>query len=224
VAALTPQRVGILGGTFDPIHIAHLRCAEEAREALGLDRVLFVPAAAPPHKRGRRITSARHRLAMVRRALAGNPALRASDIELGRRGPSYSIDTLHQLRAASPTQTRFVLLMGLDTFREIGTWKQYRQLFELTDVAVLTRPAYRQRTLRAALPVAARGDFCYSADRESLLHRSGNRVDFLTVTALDISASDIRRRLQRGLSVRYLVPRSVDDYIRRQRLYARGSE
>lgn len=217
------QRIGILGGTFDPIHVAHLRVAEEAREALDLDRVLFLPAASPPHKKRSTITAAAHRLAMVRLAIAANAAFRVSTLELERPGHSYSVDTLRLLRQQMPAATRIILLLGLDQFHEIGTWKEYRQLFTLADLAVLSRPPFRVRTPRALLPVAARKEFCYGHDRKTLLHESGNRILFLDVTSIDISASAIRRRSQRGLSIRYLVAAPVERYMQRHNLYARGS-
>jgi len=216
-------RLGVFGGTFDPIHLAHLRCAEEAREALGLDRVLFVPSASPPHKGGRAVAPARDRLEMVRRAVAGNPGFAVSTMELDRPGRSYTIDTLRELRGRLPA-TRLVLLVGLDAFREIGTWKEYESLFALADVAVLARPPRRPSNLRALLPFAARSRFCYCADRSRLEHCSGNQVIFLDVTALDISATAIRRQAAKGGSIRYLVPPRVERYLSERRLYARGSE
>lgn len=217
------MRVGLFGGTFNPIHLAHLRAAEEAREALRLDQVLFVPSATPPHKRTRHLAPAVHRLAMVRRAIAGNPAFRVSPIELDRPGRSYSVDTVRMLREQLPAATRFVFLLGLDAFREIDTWKDYRTLFTLVDFAVLSRPPQHAATLRGLLPVAARRQFCYGSRQQTLVHTSGTRILFLTVTALDISASAIRRRLRRGESVRYLVPAPIEHYIRRHQLYRGGA-
>jgi nicotinate-nucleotide adenylyltransferase len=215
-------RLGIFGGTFDPIHLAHLRCAEEAREALSLDRILFIPSASPPHKNGA-FASGADRLAMVRRAITGHPRFRASSIELDRSGRSYSIDTLHALRQRFPEPTKFVFLLGLDAFREIGTWKRYEELFSLADFAVLSRPPYRITSPRALLPVAARRHFCYGPNRRMLVHTSGNRIAFLAVTALDISASNIRQRARRGHSIRYLVPSSVASYLDRHQLYRHGN-
>lgn len=214
-----PRRIGIFGGTFDPIHLAHLRCAEEAREQLGLDQVLFVPAAAPPHKRGRGIAAAPHRLAMVRLATAGHAAFRVSTLELERPGRSYTIDTVRALRRRLPVATHLVLLVGLDAFRDLGTWKDYRALLALVDVAVWTRPPARLAAPRTLLPVAARGDFCYGRGRTELVHQTGTRIQFLTVTALDISASLIRQRIRRGQSVRYLLPPAVERYLTREGLY-----
>jgi nicotinate-nucleotide adenylyltransferase len=211
------RRVGIFGGTFNPIHLAHLRSAEEVREAQGLDRILFVPSATPPHKRKYGLVSAEHRLAMVRLAIAGNPSFRVSTIEIDRPGRSYSVDTLRALRARMPG-VAFVFIMGLDTFREIDTWKEYERLFALADLVVTSRPPLREPNLRRALPVAVRAQFCYRTGH--LEHRTGNRVVFQRISGLDISASAIRQRLSRGFSIRYLVPPAVERYIRRNGLYA----
>ena len=217
------RRLGVFGGTFDPIHLAHLRCAEEARERLGLDQVLFIPAASPPHKPGRSGASPTDRLAMVRLAVAGHPEFRASTVEIDRPGRSYSVDTLRILRRRLSNTTQLFFLLGLDAFLEIGTWKEYRTLFTLTNLVVLSRPSRHLTSPRALLPVAVRSDFCYRASRTTLLHESGNRILFLSVTPLDISASDIRRRVQRGQSIRYLVPPTVERYLHRNGLYVRGS-
>lgn len=213
------MRVGILGGTFNPIHLAHLRSAEEVREAQQLDRVLFIPSATPPHKPRDGIAAAAHRLAMVRLAIAGNADFRVSTIEIDRRGRSYSVDTLRWLRASMPEAT-FSFIMGIDAFREIATWKEYRSIFTLCDVVVTSRPPVDEVRLRAALPVAVRAEFCYRPRIKQLEHSTGNRIIFQRISDLDISASAIRQRLRRGLSVRYLVPAAVERYIARHRLYA----
>ncbi len=212
------ERIGIFGGTFNPIHIAHLRSAEEVREAQHLDRILFIPSAAPPHKQT--VAPAAHRLAMVRLALAGNPHFQVSTIEVARRGRSYSVDTLRALHARMPG-TSFAFIMGVDAFREIDTWKEYQSIFALADLIVTSRPPRRETALRRALPVAVRKHFCYRAGQ--LEHRTGNRIIFQPVSDLDISASSIRQRLSRGLSIRYLVPAAVERYITRHNLYARRS-
>ena len=214
-----PRRIGVFGGTFDPIHLAHLRCAEEAREALDLDRILFVPAADPPHKTRQAVTPAHHRLAMVRLATAGNKRFRVSNIEIERNGPSYTVDTLRSLRLRLGPAAQLTLLLGLDAFRDLGTWKEYRTLFTLADLAVWSRPPGARGRPRALLPVAARRDFCYAKDQTTLIHNTGTRIHFLTVTALDISASDIRQRLRRGRSVRYLLSSGVERYVTREGLY-----
>ena len=212
------RRIGVYGGTFDPIHLGHLRAAEDARERLALDSVLFIPCGDPPHK-VRRLAPAAHRLAMVRLAIAGNPRFRVSPLEVEREGRSYTVDTLRALRHRVPSQTRLTLLLGIDAFVEIGTWKDYRSLFALADFAVWSRPPGARGRSRALLPVAARQDFCYADDQTTLIHDTGTRIQFLTVTALDISASDIRRRFARGQSVRYLLAPAVERYVTREGLY-----
>ncbi len=217
------MHVGILGGSFNPIHLGHLRVAEEVREALSLDRVLFIPAALPPHKVGHKLAAPADRLAMVRLAIRGNPYFRASVLELQRQGRSYSVDTLRALRQSHP-EWKLSFIVGLDAFAEIGTWKEYRELFGLADFVVVSRPGFANRHLRRLLPVAARGDFWYAPDRLTLVHRSGHRVHFQTVTGLDISASAIRERVSRGASIRYLVPPAVERYIAARGLYTRRNK
>jgi nicotinate-nucleotide adenylyltransferase len=211
------RRVGIFGGTFNPIHLAHLRSAEEVREVQRLDRILFIPSAAPPHKRKHGLASAEHRLAMVRLAIVGNPCFKVSTIEVDRPGRSYSVDTLRALHARMPGVS-FAFIMGLDAFREIDTWKEYERLFDLADLVVTSRPSLDEPELRRALPVAVRAQFCYRGSQ--LEHRTGNRIIFQRISDLDISASAIRQRLRRSHSIRYLVPPAVERYIARHGLYA----
>ena len=214
------MRIGILGGTFNPIHLAHLRSAEEVREAQQLDRILFIPSATPPHKRSNGLAAAPHRLAMARLAIRGNPHFRVSTIEIERRGRSYSVDTLRALQARTPG-AQFFFILGVDAFREIGTWKDYRSIFALCSLVVTSRPTYKNSPLIGALPVAVRADFCYRPRAQRLEHRTGNQVIFQRISYLDISASAIRHRLHSGRSIRYLVPASVERYIVRHHLYGR---
>lgn len=210
-------RIGILGGTFNPIHLGHLRSAEEVREAQRLDRVLFIPSASPPHKHQDGLASAQHRLAMVRRAVAGNPFFKVSTIEIERSGHSYSVDTLRALRTRMP-RAAFSFIMGIDAFREIDTWKEYQGIFSLCDLVVTSRPPTEESALVDLLPVAVRAEFCYTASQ--LEHHTGTRIIFQRISDLEISASAIRDRLVAGLSVRYLLPVAVERYITRHRLYA----
>ncbi len=154
---------------------------------------------------------------MVRLAFAGNPGFTVSTIEIERPGRSYSVDTLRALHARMPG-TSFAFIMGFDAFREIDTWKEYDCIFELADLIVTSRPPVVEEDLRAALPVAVRAQFCYRASQ--LEHRTGNRIIFQRISDLDISASTIRQQLQRGFSIRYLVPPPVARYIARHGLYA----
>lgn len=214
------QRLGVFGGTFNPVHLAHLRCAEELAETLRLDRVLFIPSASPPHKKPAGLARAHHRLAMVRLAVTGNPRFQASAVEIERGGRSYSVDTLRHLRQRSSPAAEFFFLVGLDAFRELETWKEHAEIFSLAHVVVATRPPDVASPTRSLLPIAVRDRFCYDPSSEGFINRSGNRVLFRHVTALDISASAIRARLARGQSVRYLLPPAVHRYIAAHGLYA----
>jgi nicotinate-nucleotide adenylyltransferase len=212
------MKTGILGGTFNPIHLAHLRIAEEVREACDLDEVLFIPAAIPPHKAAQVAASFADRLAMVQAAIADNPAFRVSDLEAQRSGKSFSVDTLGILRDADPTGERY-FIVGLDSFRDIATWKDYARLFELAHMVVTARPGVELPDPLAALPVAVKADFCYDDQLKKLRHRSGNAVIFLEETRLDISSTLIRRKVAAGESVRYLVPPAVAAHIASHGLY-----
>lgn len=216
------MKTGILGGTFNPPHLAHLRIAEEVLEACALDQVLFIPAGAPPHKATADDVPFAHRLEMVRLAIAGNPAFAVSNIEGLRPGKSYSVHTLDILRAERP-EDDFYFIIGMDSFRDLPLWKDYRRLFALTNLVVAARPGVAVTDPLTLLPVAIRNEFCYDAPSKTLHHCGGCRIIFLEESFLDISSTRIRRLTAAGRSVRYLVPAAVADYIAIHSLY-RGPE
>jgi nicotinate-nucleotide adenylyltransferase len=218
-AAPRAQGIGLLGGTFDPIHLAHLRVAEELREVQRLEHVRLVPCAVPPHKSRRDVAPARDRLRMVERAVAGHPGLRAWAIELEREGPSFSVDTLRALRARVGDTARVVFGLGWDAFTELHTWKEHAAIFALCDVVVVTRSAHPAALALDDFPIAARGSFLYDRRSAGFRHVSGHRVTLQRVTALDISATDVRTRVRTGRSIRFLVPDPVLRYIHDHRLY-----
>jgi nicotinate-nucleotide adenylyltransferase len=215
--------VGIFGGTFNPIHLGHLRAAEEVREALGLARVVFVPSADPPLKRGGPdpIAPAAERLAWVELAIRGNPAFAADPIELARPGPSYTVDTLRELgRRLAPARPVFVL--GCDAFAELAAWREPKALLELAHFAVVTRPPARG-PLSDWIPPELAADLALSADGEEARHRSaGTWLRRVPIRALDVSSTDVRRRLREGRSVRYLLPDPVLDAVVRSGAYTEG--
>ena len=213
------MRIGLFGGTFDPIHWGHLRSAEEVRESFALDRILFIPTAKPPHKRGQTKTAARDRLAMVRLALASNPKFRVSNVEINRPGVSYSVDTLRYFAARRRANDTYYFVLGLDAFREIETWKDFRQVFPLCNFIVTSRPGSRKSKLLSGISVAVRKLFCYDSIKKIHRHRSGTTLHFLQLTDFAVSASDIRARVREGKSIRYLVPDAVEDYINKRGLY-----
>lgn len=212
------MKTGIIGGTFNPIHIAHLRIAEEVREEFALDRVLFIPTASPPHKPLAGELAFRHRLKMVELALHDNPSFVASDMEGKRGGKSYSIDTLRALRAERPDD-EFFFIIGSDSFLDIGLWREYQGLFSLCNIVAVERPGSGVADPAAALPVAIADEFCYYAREKRLSHRSGYSVYCREGVPLGISSSDIRARVRLGRSIRYLVPGGVEHYIKEHRLY-----
>ncbi len=212
------MKIGLFGGTFDPIHWGHLRSAEEVREAFRLDKILFIPAAVPPLKRTAGTTPALERLAMVRRAVAGNRAFAVSDVELGRPGISFSIDTLRYFARERPDDALYFIL-GMDAFRDIGKWKDFQELFALGNFIVTSRPRSGELLAPDDIPVAARKSFCYDSKKNAYRHQSGTRLHYLKLTDIAISASDIRARVKAGKSIRYLVPPAVERYIERRGLY-----
>lgn len=206
------MRIGVYGGTFNPIHVGHLRAAEEVAEALGLERVLFVPSATPPHKpetAGDEIAPAARRLEWVRLAVADNPRFAVDAIEVERGGASFLVDTLAALRARL-APAALVFLVGSDAFAEMGAWRAPRELFALADYAVMVRPPLRSGRLDAWLPEAVRGDVEVAHDGRSARHRSaGTRIELVEIAGFEVSASDVRRSLREGRSVRYLLPEPV---------------
>lgn len=195
------MRVGILGGTFDPVHVGHLVLAEEAREALGLDEVLFVPAGDPWRKSERDITSAEHRLAMLRLAVEGNDGFGISDIELRQDGPTYTANTLAEL-AGERLDDEFYFILGADALDDMPNWHEPARIVEHAILAVAPRDV--QEVNAAALNVPGVAD----------------RVTSFAMTRIDISSTDLRERVARGRSIRYMVPEAVRAYILDQKLYA----
>ncbi len=207
VLAAADRRVGILGGTFDPIHYGHLVIAEEVREALSLDRVLFVPAAAPPHKLGLRITPAEDRAAMVELAIAGNPALAMSRVELDRDGPSYTADTIEALAADAARRRvarELFFILSTEALAAMPEWYQPERVLALCRLAVVCRPGY---------PMPS------SAELDARFGSSAERIVAVETVPLAHSASAVRALAAAGRSIRYLVPPAVEAYIRDHRLY-----
>lgn len=191
------MRTGVLGGTFDPIHVGHLLLGEAAREELALDKVIFIPAGHQWRKEevDREIAPAEHRLAMVRLAIAGNPAFEASSVEIEREGPSYSVDTLEALRAEMP-DARLWFIAGADALVDMPHWHEVDRIFELATVVAAGRPGEEERP----------GAF-------------SERVTWLRMPEIEISSTMIRERVGSGRSIRYMVPDAVREYIAEHRLY-----
>jgi nicotinate-nucleotide adenylyltransferase len=210
--------IGLLGGTFDPIHFGHLRLAQELADALGLARVRFIPTGTPPHRNSPQVSGA-HRLQMVRIAIAGNPVFEVDDREIRREGISYTYDTLTELRD-EVGERPLCLLMGADAFAARTTRHSWQELFDLAHVVIAHRPGFRLQKLQAALPAPLRKIYLRRlADAPGMLRASAGSIVTREITALDISATLIRAMMAQGSSPRYLAPDIVLEYIDHNQLY-----
>jgi nicotinate-nucleotide adenylyltransferase len=214
------ERVGILGGTFNPVHLGHLRAAAEVRSIFALDRVLLVPSYIPPHKQTTEMASPEDRFAMVVQAVRAHPSLVASPLEIEAQERSYSIITLNKVKAIYKDAWIFFIL-GVDAFLEIETWKSYREVLEQCRFIVISRPGFDLAAARDALPPEYEESFHIMAETEdageNLLAKF--RIFLLSIPALDVSSTEIRRRVKSGRSIHGLVPESVEEYIHRKNLY-----
>ena len=215
--------IGILGGTFDPIHFGHLRLAEELAHTLKLAAVRFVPSGTPPHRAAPHAASA-HRVAMTRLALAGNPLFVLDEREIRRSGPAYSFDTLTEIRAEIGAAQPLVLILGADAFLEFATWHRWHELFGLAHIAVAHRPGFPVERWRDAMPQPLAREYAARLMQQPLaVHLApAGGIAVIPFTALDISATAIRERVRAGGSPRYLLPDPVLDYIRTGSLYSGG--
>ncbi len=192
------MKKGIMGGTFDPIHLGHLVTAEAVRDYVQLDEVVVVPSARPPHKVGQVITSPEHRYLMVVLATITNPYFRVSRVELERVGPSYAVDTLRYFREFWGDESEIYFITGADAFAQISSWNNPEELFRLCTFVAATRPGYKM---------------------VSMEEKYRQKVKMIEVSALAIASSEIRRRVKKGESIKYLVPEAVENYIKKNGLY-----
>jgi nicotinate-nucleotide adenylyltransferase len=209
--------IGIMGGTFDPVHFGHLRLADEAAEILDLECVRWIPAGQPSH-RNPPMAGAAHRLEMVKLAIARHPKFELDDAEIRQQRPSYTVDTLERLRSELGPARPIVLLLGTDSFRNLTTWERWRDLFELAHVFVGLRPGHSLTPGGMPAELAAQWRRRSGTPEEILAHPAGRVVIYAT-TALDISATAVRAHFAQGLSPRYLLPAAVLEYIEAQRIY-----
>ena len=188
------MRIGILGGTFNPIHIGHLILAEEAYFKLKLDKLVFVPAFVPPHKSSSEVINAKDRLEMVRLAIEDNPAFEVSTFEMDSKNKSYSIDTLKEFRGLYGESAQLCFITGSDSLKDLFSWKNINDIFKISKFIVANRPGYPKKEVP-------------------------KEVDTVVITPIEVSSEDIRKRLAEGRSIRYLVPEKVRKYISERKLY-----
>jgi len=212
-------RIGILGGTFDPIHRGHLASATDVSRTFALGRVLLVLSARPPHKDETAHASVEDRLAMLGLAAAGQPLFEVSDVEARRPGASYTVDTLREVGRTHPG-TELYLIVGVDAWREVDTWHHPEELLALANVIVTSRPGADFTPIDVIPPVAGRSACCYDSSISSYLHRSGHRLTAHQIAGVDVSSTDVRRRIRDQLPFEHLLPSPVAHYIRQHGLYA----
>ena len=230
---MSPERIGILGGTFDPVHFGHLRAAESIREAMALSRLLFVPARLPPHKSRPSVASADDRYQMVASAVRGSPHFSVSRVELDREGPSYTIDTLTELGRERP-RARLFFIIGIDAFREIRSWRRWEELLASYSFVVHGRPGYGLAGAYEVVPPPLRLRLVEVGPGSTAGQGPdappgplgpagppghGPALYLVSALTLNISSTEIRALVRQGRSIRYLVPAEVEDYITSRRLY-----
>ncbi|WP_427339004.1 nicotinate-nucleotide adenylyltransferase [Caloranaerobacter sp. DY30410] len=199
------KRIGIMGGTFDPIHIGHLVIAEEIRNEFKLDKIIFIPAGNPPHKDNKKITSARHRYIMTLLATISNPHFEVSTIEIEKKETTYTIDTIKTLRKACNNNVELYFITGADSILELHTWKNIGELLKLCNFIAATRPGFEIAKLERKI--------------QEINNEYGANIYPTIVTALQISSTEIRTRIKEGRTVKYLLPEMVEKYIYKNNLY-----
>lgn len=217
----TREKVGLFGGTFDPVHMGHLRAAEEIREYFGLTKVWFIPSALPPHKESSHVTPSRHRLEMLRLAVDSNEYFNICEYELKKQTASYTVETLRYLTKIQPGLD-FYFIVGHELFCEIETWREYRELFTLSNFIVITRPGFSEDE-SAELPLALKSDFSYDKVEEKVRvyrNKKAKIIAFTHIRGFDISSTEVRHLITEGKSIKYLVPDRVEDYIIANNLYS----
>lgn len=220
------MKIGLFGGTFNPIHRGHLRAALEVQQTFALEKTYFIPSALPPHKEPRGVSDAKDRMEMTRLAVIEYPGFTVSDVELKRSGPSYTIDTVLGFKSTMPENAELYFILGIDAFLEIDTWKSYRNLFQLIPFIVMPRPdaacsgtRMMWDTLEAHLKSSISDGYRFSVSKACFIHDEKQPIFVPDIAALDISSTKIRKRVKEGRSIASLVPESVEDFIKRKGLY-----
>lgn len=201
-------RIGISGGTFDPIHLGHLIIAENIRESMSLAKIIFIPTGRPPHKNIAEVTDAIHRYNMVCKAIRGNPFFEVSRMEIDRPGYTYTVDTLRELRQVYGDGARLFFITGADIIPELPTWKEFEKIFSMCEIVAVLRPGYERSEIAKEITKLEKG---YKA-----------RIYIVDAPLIGISSTWIRQNIKEGKSIRYLVPAEVEEYIRTNGLYGWG--
>lgn len=215
------KKVGLYGGSFNPIHVGHLRAAEEIREILSLDKILFILTSIHPHKDQEYVPSSDIRLEMLKIATENNFEFEISDVELRRKGPSYTIDTLKYFSRNSEDEHYFI--MGIENFLKINTWKSYKSLFKYANFIVVFRPGYESNKIDKLIPKELSNIFKYelSDDKKTVFkNKDSKKLFFIKISGIEVSSTQIRNLLKQKKSVRYYVPERLSDFLKTNRIYS----
>jgi nicotinate-nucleotide adenylyltransferase len=224
------MRIGLFGGTFNPVHIGHLTVAKEVKDGFPLDTIIFFPSAIPPHKESESVVNADDRINMLNIAISSTPdfldSFAISDIELKRSGPSYTIDTVNEYQSKIEDDNQIYLIMGIDAFFEIDTWKSYMELFKIIPFIVLSRPengppfkGTKLKPLESFIQTNISADYKYSSLDGKYSHSENMPIYIYDVTPIHISATKIRKHVKNGMSIQSMVPQGVEEYIKVKGLY-----
>jgi len=214
-------KVGLFGGSFNPLHIGHLRAAEEVREILDLDKIIFIPSSIHPIKNEKNIVDAKYRLRMLELATRDIKDFEVSDVEMKRPGPSYTVDTLKYFKDKFKNY-RLIFILGTENLAKIDTWKDYKELFKYADFAVLSRPGFNLKNIRDIIPRGLVKQFKLSENKNGKTvykHLSGNSLVFFKIKGIRISSTTLRKLVENGKSIKYFVPDRVNKYILKNKLY-----
>ncbi|MEJ2657847.1 MAG: nicotinate-nucleotide adenylyltransferase [Desulfobacterales bacterium] len=220
------KHIGLFGGTFNPVHLGHVRVIREVKTGFGLDEILIIPSALPPHKKPGNVINAEDRLEMIRLAFLKDPDFVISDVELKRQGPSYTIDTVRYFTSIFSKNTKLYLIVGLDAFLEIDTWRSYKDLFLLIPFIVMSRSVKGKnseqtewKSLGNYLRCRISEGYKFSASQSAYVHEKQQPVFVFDVSRVDISSTTIREHIKKGISIKRLVPEVIEDFIKTKGLY-----
>lgn len=220
------KHIGLFGGTFNPIHLGHIQVIQEVKKGFGLDKIFIIPSALPPHKEPDGLVDAGDRVEMIRLSFSNHPDFAVSDIELKRSGPSYTIDTVRHFKSILPEDTRLFLILGLDAFLEIDTWKSYKDLFLLIPFIVMSRitsgeevRVFERKTFENYLKSKISEGYNISDSQSSYIHEEKQPVFVFDVTPVDISSTKIRKLIKTGRPIKSLIPEIVEAFIKSKGLY-----
>ncbi len=216
------MRIGLFGGTFNPIHFGHINVSTEIKKKFELDTIYMIPSAIPPHKRRQEVADAQDRLHMTRLAVSGLDGYLVSDVELTRSGPSYTIDTINYFRKALSEDTKMYLILGMDAFLEIDTWLSYNELFTKLPLIIMSRPGteyLKHQQLETYIQDKISDNYWFEEEKNCFMHQTKQSIYLVTVTPYDISSTEIRKRIRQQKPLQNVIPEPVEQYIRSEGLY-----